>query len=85
MLKTGIGKQGERKMAKRINWELGNTKRKVYLHSGSSETPGWRTIKNTSSNQKCQSCNRLIKINQKFLWHIETKAKMHLPEDCKLW
>lgn len=71
-------------MAKRINWESGNKKSKVFLNT-SNETPGWRTLLNTFQNVKCQACNRQIKVGQKMLWHIETKAKMHRPENCKMW
>ncbi len=71
-------------MAKRINWEYSNIKNKVY-NKPFDQQPGWRILTNTFKNEKCQGCNKSIKYGQKFLWHIETKAKMHLPEQCKLW
>ena len=59
-------------MGKRINWEAGNSKTKVYLNTDS-ETPGWRTILNTYNGISCSACTRRIKVGQKMLWHIETK------------
>jgi hypothetical protein len=73
-----------KEMGKRINWEAGNSKTKVYLNTDS-ETPGWRTILNTYNGINCSACTRRIKVGQKMLWHIETKVKMHKPQDCKMW
>jgi hypothetical protein len=75
-----------KKMGQSINWlDERNPYKKVknYLDTDS-EVPGWRTILNTK-NIKCDACTRRIKIGQTILWHIETKAKMHLPQECKMW
>ena len=87
MLKTDWAvseKKRIKEMGKRINWESGNTKAKVYLNT-TNETPGWRTILNTYEGIKCSACTRRIKKGQTMLWHIETKIKMHQPQDCKMW
>jgi hypothetical protein len=74
----------KRQLGKRINWESGNKKAKTYLNTDS-QTPGWRTLLNNNGSTSCEACSRRIKVGQKMLWHIETKIKMHKPEDCKLW
>jgi hypothetical protein len=87
MLKTDWAvseKKRIKEMGKRINWEAGNSRTKVYLNTDS-DTPGWRTILNTYEGIKCSACTRRIKKGQTMLWHIETKIKMHKPQDCKMW
>lgn len=70
-------------MGRNINWHYASTRDKVVARE-ENNTPGWRTIK-SNSNITCQACQRRIKINQKMLWHVETKAVMHIPQECKLW
>jgi len=69
-------------MGKRLNWEHLNLKDKVN-HTAEIKYD-WREIK-AFNHTKCDACQRRIKKDQKMLWNFNTKTKMHLPEECKLW
>jgi hypothetical protein len=69
-------------MGKRLNWEYRNIKENID-HTEENRYD-WREIK-AFNDIKCDACQRRIKKGQKMLWNVNTKNKMHLAHECKLW
>lgn len=69
-------------MGKRLNWEYVNIKSKI--NNTEENQYDWRELK-SYYDTTCDACQRRIHKDQKMLWNVNTRNKMHLPNECKLW